>query len=57
LALYILAISRFGSFVPLLKKNFSATTEKNHGSRVKQKLENEVLFFWRQEVDEWAGDC
>ena len=45
-------LTEFDSFMPLPIKIFSATTEKNHGSRVKQKLEKEVLVFWRQEVDE-----
>jgi hypothetical protein len=36
------------SFVPLPIKIFSATTEKNHQSRVKLKLENRAMGYWRQ---------
>ncbi|WLG85825.1 hypothetical protein [Pseudomonas cucumis] len=35
----------------------SATTEKTASCRVKQKLENEVLVFWRQYGGEKAGYC
>jgi hypothetical protein len=41
-------IIALGTFLPLPTKIFSATTEKNQQSRVKQKLENRVLVIWRQ---------
>jgi hypothetical protein len=42
------AIVALDMFLPLRVKNFSATTEKNDQCRVKLKLENEVLEYWRQ---------
>jgi hypothetical protein len=36
------------SYLPLPIKKFSATTEKNQQSRVKLKLENRAIDFWRQ---------
>jgi hypothetical protein len=42
--------------VPLPIKKLSATTEKNQRCRVKLKLENRVIDYWRQQSDEWGGE-
>ena len=45
----------FDIFMPLPIKFFSATTEKKYRSRVKLKLEKQMMVFWRQLVGYIGG--